>query len=184
MRILKIFVVIAFCITVLVSSASAQVSQMKAGGEVSLAMPMGDFGDGYGTGFGITGVFSYALNPQLLLTGSIGYISFGEKFPGFSSSTVPLNGGIQYRFNPGQKFQPYIGAETLLFFSSATIPTGFFASSTSSSSTEFGFTPLVGAAFPISPTMEIRANLKYHVIFSSGYNTTFLGIGGGVHFRI
>lgn len=183
MSFLRTIVMFAFTIALFVNTLSAQDKNMQIGGEVSLAMPMGDFGDAYGTGFGVTGVFTYALNPQLFLTGSIGYISFGEKFTGISFSTIPLNGGVQYRFNPGEKFQPYVGAETLFFFSSSTVETGFFGS-VSASSTDFGFTPLVGAAFPMSQNLEIRANLKYHIIFTSGSSTGFLGIGGGVHFRI
>ncbi len=183
MKILKTTLIIAILFAVFSSPTFAQNNKMQLGGEVSLALPMGDMGDAYGTGFGLTGVFSYSLNPQLLLTGSVGYISFGEKIAGLSFSTVPVNAGIQYRFNQDKKFQPYIGAETLLFFSSAKVNTGFFGS-VSSSSTDFGFTPIVGAAFPIAPNMEIRANLKYHIIFTSGSSSTFLGIGGGVHFRL
>jgi len=183
MNFFKTIVMLALALTIFATSSYAQDGHMKLGGEVSLAMPMGDFGDAVGTGFGLTGVFTYPLNPQLFLTGSIGYISFGEKFDGFSFSTIPLNGGIQYRFNPGQKFQPYIGAETLFLFSTTTVKDSFFGSY-SASSTDFGFTPIVGAAFPMSPNMEIRANIKYHIIFTSGSSTTFLGIGGGVHFRI
>ncbi|HRP02731.1 MAG TPA: outer membrane beta-barrel protein [Candidatus Kapabacteria bacterium] len=183
MKIINSLFAIALCLIVCFSSTSAQQNQMRIGGEVSLALPTGDMGDASSTGFGLTGVFSYSLNPQLLLTGSIGYITFGEKIAGFSFSTVPVNAGIQYRFNQDPKFQPYIGAETLLFFNSAKVNTGFFGS-VSTSSTDFGFTPIVGAAFPLNANVEIRANLKYHMIFTSGSTSSFVGIGGGVHFRI
>jgi len=176
-----LLVVTLFAFLTLPNSTSAK--QITLGGELSLNLPTGDFGDAYGTGFGITGVFTYRLNPNLAFTGSLGYISFGEKLSGLSFSTVPINAGIQYRITPTGNFQPYIGAETLLFMSTASVESGFFGK-VSSSSTDFSFTPLVGAAFPINNNLEIRANLKYHILFTSGSSTTFIGIGGGLHFKI
>lgn len=158
---------------------------MTIGGDIGLAMPTGDAGDALETGFGFNGVFSYFINPQLIVTGNIGYWSFSVKgsTSGASAtfSTIPVLGGIQYRFNTS-KFQPFVSAETLMFFNSWSVSYG--GMSGSESKTEFGFVPGVGAAFPVSPTVEIRAMLKYNIIFTSGSNTTYLVIGGGVHFAI
>jgi len=180
MNFVKFFLALTIAVVLIAPQSTFSQNRMDVGGELSLAMPMGDFGDGSNTGFGFTGVFTYHLDPQLALIGSIGYISFGSKVDGISFSTMPINAGVHYKFNPGQKFQPYIGAETLFFMSSSTVDLFGFKSSVSS--TDFGFTPIVGAAFPISPKLEIRANLKYHILFTSGSSTTFLGIGGGLHY--
>jgi hypothetical protein len=176
---------IVLCIANIGGLQAASKEEMKIGGDIGLGMPMGDFGDAVSTGFGINGVFSYFVNPQLIVTGTLGYWSFSAKGSNSTTSltfsTIPLNGGIQYRFNKG-KFQPFISAETLLFFNSVSLT--YLGYSQSDSKTEFGFIPGFGAAFPLENDIEIRAAIKYTIIFTSGSNTTFLGIMGGVHFRI
>ncbi len=156
---------------------------MMLGGDVGLAFPTGDFGDAAKTGFGLNGAFTYFLQPDLALTGILGYWSFGAKVSGggyeISWSIIPLNAGIQYRFQ-ASGWHPYIGAETFLFFSSASVT--YLGYSSSSSDTDFGFTPLVGGAFKIAPNLEFRATAKYVIIFTSGSNTTYFSLLGGIHF--
>jgi opacity protein-like surface antigen len=172
---------VAISVFVISSLQASSKEEMKIGGDIGIALPMGDFGDFANTGFGLNAVFSYFLNPQLAITGTLGYWSFGSKVDGYSFSTVPLNGGIQYRFNKG-KFQPFVSAETLMFFNSVSYK--YLGYSASDSKTEFGFVPGIGAAFPLENDIEIRAAIKYTIIFTSGSNTTFLGIMGGVHFKM
>lgn len=187
MNVLKLTAVLVIALAILLPQESfSQKEKMTLGGDIGLAMPTGDFGDGANTGFGVNGVFSYFINPQLIVTGNLGYWSFSAKESSsaysVTFSTIPVLGGIQYRFNTS-KFQPFVSAETLMFFNSVKVSVSGYGSE-SRSETEFGFVPGVGAAFPVSPTMEIRAMLKYNIIFTSGSNTTFLVIGGGVHFVI
>jgi hypothetical protein len=176
------FAVLAF--TLLFSAPSySRPPAMMLGGDVGLAFPTGDFGDAAKTGFGLNGAFTYFLQPDLALTGILGYWSFGANISGggyeISWSIMPLNAGIQYRFQ-ASGWHPYIGAETFLFFSSASVK--YLGYSSSSSDTDFGFTPLVGGAFKIAPNLEFRATAKYVIIFTSGSSTTYFSLLGGIHF--
>lgn len=159
------------------------VSPIMLGADVGIGIPTGDFGDVVNTGFGLNGVFSYFLQRNLLITGTIGYWSFGKSEGGvdFTFSTIPFNAGLHYRFSE-VGFVPFIGAETFLFFNNAKIE--YLGYSTSDSETKFGFVPLFGFAYKLSPTMELRGALKYHIIFTEDENTTFLGILLGLHFPL
>ncbi len=90
------------------------------GADIGLGIPTGDFADMVNAGFGLNGIFSYFLQNNLLITGSIGYWTFGKDEGGveFSFNTIPLNGGLNYRFSSQSQFIPYIGAEALFFFNS------------------------------------------------------------------
>ncbi len=185
----KFFLVFAL-IALLVSyygyaQRSKTVTKMQIGGDVGLGIPTGDFSDGANTGFGINGVWTYFFQPDLALTGSIGYWSFGAKGSNevakATFSTIPLNAGIQYRFS-ASGFKPFIGAETFLFFNSVSVE--YLGYKSSDSETKFGFVPLVGGAFKIAPNMEFRVTLKYTIIFTSGSNTTYLNLLGGIHYNI
>ncbi|ROL60579.1 hypothetical protein D9V87_00745 [Bacteroidetes/Chlorobi group bacterium MS-B_bin-24] len=187
---MKKFIVLIGLVSIIFSqSAFAQrgrsFSKMTIGGEIGLGIPTGDFSDGANTGFGLNGVFSYFIQPDLAITGSLGYWSFGAKGSNevakATFSTIPLNAGIQYRF-PASGFYPFIGAETFLFFNSVSVE--YLGYKSSDSETNFGFVPLVGGAFKIAPNLELRVSLKYTIIFTSGSNTTYLNLLGGIHFFI
>jgi len=130
-------------------------------------------------------LFDKPIQPDLAITGSLGYWSFGAKGSNevakATFSTIPLNAGIQYRF-PTSGFYPFIGAETFLFFNSVSVE--YLGYKSSDSETKFGFVPLVGGAFKIAPNLELRVSLKYTIIFTSGSNTTYLNLLGGIHFFI
>jgi outer membrane protein W len=173
-----------------VSENQAQ-NKMSAGAQVGLAVPMGGLGDNHSVGFGFNGIFIYDLQPQIQLTGSIGYTSFGAKgdLPSgydYSFSTVPFLVGARYYFiKSPSTINPYVGAEIGLFFSSAsvTVPSfsygGLFSyggGETSVSSTDFGFVPAVGLQLPLSPKLNLDANLKVNLVSDA----TYLGINAGV----
>jgi len=69
-----------------------------------------------------------------------------------------------------------------LFFNSVSVE--YLGYKSSDSETKFGIVPLVGGAFKIAPNLELRVSLKYTIIFTSGSNTTYLNLLGGIHFFI
>lgn len=173
----------AICLDSHAQTRKKVVSPIMLGADLGIGIPTGNFADAVNTGFGLNGVVSYFLQRNLLLTGNIGYWSFSKSEGGidFSFSTIPLNLGLHYRFSE-VGFIPFIGAETFLFFNSAKIE--YLGYSSSDSETKFGFVPLVGFAYKLSQTMELRGALKYHIIFTEDENTTFLGILVGLHFPL
>lgn len=93
-------------VVVLVFSSLTGFSQVSAGLEMGL--PMGNFSNLAGTGFGATVRYDASINKQLSWSASIGYLSFSGKtlnignvsIPFGSTSNVPLAGGVKYYF-PG-----------------------------------------------------------------------------------
>ncbi|ROL58195.1 hypothetical protein D9V84_00220 [Bacteroidetes/Chlorobi group bacterium Naka2016] len=179
----SVFCLLLLSIDVYAQKSKKFVSPIMFGVDIGLAIPTGEFADVVNTGFGLNGVFTYFMDRNILFTGSIGYWSFSKEESGikYTFNTIPLNIGINYRFsNTG--LIPYIGAETFLFFNSW--KSSYLSYSSSDSETKFGFVPLIGIAYPITPNMEFRGSLKYTIIFTESENTTFLGILAGLHFRL
>lgn len=81
-----------------------------AGAEV--ALPMGDFGEAYGIGFGATGKAFYGITEQGDITGTLGYIHFGMKNKSESMSgsvgMIPIMFGYHHDFG-GLYGEPQIG---------------------------------------------------------------------------
>ncbi len=181
-----LLLLLSFCVStseLFSQRAKSSFSTTMLGGELGIGIPTGDFADAVNTGFGLNGVFSYFLQRDLLLTGTLGYWSFGKSQGGIdlTFTTIPLNVGLDFRFGTTNVI-PYIGAETFLFFNTAKLK--YLGVSDSESETKFGFVPHFGFAYKINPTLEFRGTLKYHIIFTEGSNTTFLGIMFGLHSSI
>lgn len=180
-------------LTVLVFSGMSHAQKMGAEVQVGLGMPMGSFGDAFKMGFGGMGTFMYSLNPEVTLTGGIGYYTFTHKdYSDASFSSVPVLVGARYALGKGS-FAPYAGAELGIHFttSKVTVPTfdlGEFGSygggTASASESVFGFSPMVGFMMPLSPKMNLDVNLKYNIISTSGSSSSFLGILAGVQMAI
>lgn len=109
---------------------------------LDLGLPMGTFGDSNGLGFGGSVRYDGAINDNLSWAAGIGYISFTGKdysIPGFGTITgssfalVPVTGGIKYYFTESNAG----------FYGAADIGI-WFAATSGSSGSEFGFSPGVG----------------------------------------
>lgn len=167
-------------------------AQIRIGGQAGLAVPMGDFGDLVGMGFGFHGLFVYQLQPQLELTGLLGYTTFGSKdntvYGDYSFSTIPLLAGVRYAFSEQgvNPFRPYVGAELGLHFQSISYKVdwgGWFGEGEqeySASGTEFGFAPQAGFYYEMSPAIDLDVNLKLNIISDSNY----LGVNAGILYRL
>jgi opacity protein-like surface antigen len=172
--------VIAFLVLLSTSSVYSQ-NPMRVGGELGIQLPMGDFGDGANTGFGLSGIFQYQLQPQIIVGGTLGYQSWGGQAEGFSWSNIPIMGLINYQFNT-EGLIPFVGAELGLNMLSASYD--IFGFSGSSSSTEFGINILGGVEQRLNENLSWRVNAKYNMILASGSNITYLGINAGVMYHL
>ena len=157
-------------------------------------LPFGDFGDFASTGFSAHAMFCYMIARSLLLNLSVGYITFSEKesIEGFDNSWswIPVLLGLNYVFNPGRKFMPFIGFGVglyLLRFSFTQTFTILGQTQTISgdgSNTEFGIAPRLGAYFLISAAILLSFSAEYNMIFTSGSTTSALGILFGAMFAL
>lgn len=182
-----------FCVLVLFTGASFGQGNMGVSVMGGATFPTGDFGDVYGTGFGVNGVFHYALSPSLSIIGTTGYLRwsdsqsesfFGETFEmDVTIGSIPILAGVRYYLMPGD-FSAYLNGELgihiLSFKTEGSMMGETFSESTSE--TEFGFGVGAGALFAISPSMLLDANVKYNSISGEGSSLDFISVLVGVHF--
>lgn len=153
---------------------------------VNVALPMGNFGDFAGTGFGGTAQFEMQFTPQLLGTASAGYIAWGGKDFGvfsYSYSAIPIMVGAKYYFMPSGGFYGHGQLGLYLFSVDIKAPAStsqFINISGSSSSSEFAFSFGAGYELPLSPKLMLDLSGAYIVISDLGH----VGIRAGVKFGL
>jgi opacity protein-like surface antigen len=158
--------------------------------QFALSFPTGNFGDAYNTGVGGNLTFAYSLNPNVILTGSIGYIHWGgdnnlgglDDFEGngdFSMSSVPVLVGARYMFPTSSAFAPYVLGEIGLHFMSSSAEYSYLGYSydASASSTEFALGLGGGFMYPVSASLTLDVNGRYWIISDAGNFTFMAGIG-------
>jgi hypothetical protein len=186
--IMKKLLSVFFAVILFAGLLSAQ-GKKSLGVGVNVALPMSSFGDVAGTGFGGTAVFEMEFAPQIVGTGTAGYISWGGKdFGGYSYSysAIPILVGVKYFFMPAGGIYANGQLGFYLFSADVDVPTvsvpGLFTvgGSTSSSSTEFALALGAGYEIPISPTLKADIGASYIIISDFGH----IGIRGGVKFGI
>ncbi len=124
---------IAFC-----AVASFAQGRFSVGAE--LALPMGDFGDVAGMGFGGSVRYEAPINSNLSWMATAGFLTFGEKDESTVTVTsIPVLGGLKYYFT--ESFTGfYGGVEAGVAFNSVKVD----AFDYDGSSTDFAFGPQLG----------------------------------------
>ncbi len=157
-------------------------------------IPTGDFGNNVSTGFSAHAMFGYMIARGLLLNLTAGYVTFGEKtdVQGLdnSYSWIPILLGLNYIFNPGKKFMPFIGLGVGLYLLQASFTqTITFLGQTQTvsgdaNSSEFGIAPRLGFYYMVSAAILLSLSAEYNMIFSSGSTTSAFGILFGAMFAL
>jgi hypothetical protein len=160
---------------------------LNIGGNV--ALPMGNFGDVAGTGFGGSAQFEMQFTPQLLGTASIGYITWGGKDFGtfsYTYSAIPILVGAKYFFMPSGGFYGHAQLGLYMFSADVESPAIVVGGITvgggnvSSSNSEFAFAFGPGYEIPLSPKLMLDVSAAYIVISDLGH----IGIRAGVKFGL
>lgn len=148
------------------------------------SFPLGDFGEGWSTGFSGHAVIGYMVARSILLNLTAGYITFSEKESvegeDVSYSWIPILLGANYVFNPGQKFMPFIGLALGLYLISYSYSYSYtlfgqtYTESGDANDTEFGIAPRLGAYYLASAALLITIMAQYDLIFTSGSTTSSL----------
>ena len=147
--------------TVAQSAKSVKKPVISAGAE--LALPVGDFKEGYKFGLGVTAQGEYPAAEKLGVTLSAGYLSFsgktfeflGQKYKNEAQGIIPVMAGAKYYF-----------ADNIYGHAQAGV--SFFNNG-------------VGAAFTWSPGVGIKASenidvlVKYQSASKDGSTASFLG---------
>lgn len=181
----KLFSVL-FVVLFAFTFANAQ-SKMAVGVGGNLALPMGTFGDVAGMGFGGGASFQYSFSENIVSTATVTYLMFGEKdlsgIGKYSYSIIPIHVGAKYYFGSF-----YTSAETGMNLISLTvdIPARTLfgvtipGSSSSTSSSEFGFAVGAGYELPMGKN-ALDLSVKYQNYASS---TAAINVGVAYKFGL
>ncbi|MCZ7602416.1 MAG: hypothetical protein C4543_07740 [Ignavibacteriales bacterium] len=184
---------VLFTVLVLLMVVSLTQAQEKGKMGVSvqggIALPTGDFGDGYDMGFGGRGMFMYYLNQNMAITGTAGFFTWSGK-DDFDATftTIPVMAGIKYFMGKGD-FKPYVSGQLGMYFSSFeyTVDFGpFFGGeqTVDDSGSDFGIALGGGFLMPLGKTMNLDVSAEYDIIFTEGSSTSYLGILAGLAFAL
>ncbi len=152
----KVLLGLATCLALTSVQTMAQKGRISGG--LELALPMGDFGDNAGFGFGASGRYEHPIGDKMGITATLGYITFAKKTfdTGFGkyeykSSMIPIQAGFKYYFKEAQDGF-YVMAEVgvHLFTAKVTSPDFTFFGVTvagtkeTSSNTYLSYAPAIG----------------------------------------
>ncbi len=183
----KLFAI--FTVTLLLSGISfSQTNPMYFGGALNLGLPVGTFGDIAGMGIGVTGQFEMKFTPNLIGTGTIGYMKWGGKDFGtgtYSISTVPILVGAKYYFTPTAPVYGMANLGITILSQSIDFKNSIYnqylgSISGSTSSSEFTFAIGGGYEVPLTPTIILDLNAAFNIISNANY----IGIKAGVKFPL
>ena len=193
-KLLLAIVIVGLIVAISAPSSAQSKMSLSVGGDVML--PLGTFGDVFSLGFGGTVRGQYDFTPVISAGLEAGYFSWSSKSvtapavaPTFHGVPVRVFG--KYYFMPeGAKMRFYGMAELGLFFgsSSVTVPSFTFlgvtyGGTTSASSTDFMYAPVVGVEIPACK-VAIDVSVRYDGIATSGSSTSNIGARVGVNFPI
>lgn len=159
--------------------AMAQENRFSAG--LELGLPMGDFGEAYSIGFGVTLGYEIPVGDNLGFMAQAGYISFGGKNMDVgpvsvkvdAAGMIPVQVGLKYYFTDNQEGF-YAGLLTGLHMQSVKEVTvsGTSIEEKNTMKSNFGVAPLVGYMV----TENIDLALRYQMIFAKGTEVTSTGV--------
>lgn len=173
-KLTKIFMAAAACLALTAGTTMAQNGRFSIGAE--LGLPMGDFGDGAGIGFGGTVGYEHPIGDMMGIGLRAGYLTFSGKDGGPSSSMIPAQAFFKYYFMEAQdgfyamadlgihNFRVDLGSYTDPF-TGTTIDLG------TASSTNLSYAPEIGYHLA-----NIDLGLRYQLISTTGSTTSYLGV--------
>lgn len=157
-------------------SVMAQEGFHTIGVGAEVALPIGNFSDGYNIGFGATGKVFYGLNDDADITGTLGYLHFGLEETQYMSgniSMIPIMFGYRHDFG-GFYAEPQLGLVALRS-KVDTVDFGFGTYGGSYSATKFSLS--IGGGYAMG---DWDFGLRYQLVDS--FN--FLGLRVGYNFSI
>lgn len=179
-KVLFTILVLVMCVTLTQAQDKGQMAVSVQGG---IALPIGDFGDGFDMGFGGRGMFMYYLNQNMAITGTAGYFTWsGKDGADVTFNTIPVMAGIKYFMGKGD-FKPYLSGQLGMYFSSSKVEVPFFGTIESSGS-DFGIAVGGGFLMPIGKTMNFDVSAEYNNIFTEGSATSYISVLAGLAFAL
>jgi hypothetical protein len=188
----KLFVACAMAVMLIAPAAHAESGAMTFGLAGGLAMPMGDFGDGFKTGFG-GGVFGdYWVTSNVGIGADIMFNQMGGKdefesalgVDKITGTLMQFGGHVKYAFASGSSISPWIQGGLAAYNGRTKVEDGGLSSE--NTSTDLGLNVGGGLNFWSSPTMSLGAAATFHDVmtdpdaeqlFNLGLHLTFSTTG-------
>ncbi|MDZ7740802.1 MAG: hypothetical protein U5Q03_03380 [Bacteroidota bacterium] len=179
---MKKLVTLMIAIVIVVGFSSESKAQLNLGVTAGIALPMGDWSDGYDMGFGGMLEGDYFVKENIAIGLNVGYYIFSGKtetisgvdidYPNFS--IIPVFAKGDYYFAT-EGFMPYGGIGLGMFMASTedyetTISYGTYTKKVTvegASDTKFGFSPHVG--FLTGEGFKIGAEVAYTIIENANH---------------
>ena len=165
-------IALVFALAMAAFTVNAQSGRFSAG--LELGLPMGDNGDFYSLGYGVTARYEYAVADKIGLTGTVGYQSFTakeividlgplgvSKFTPDPTTIIPIQVGGKYYFK-----ESWTG-----LYASAELGLHMFTFDGGSES-DFGFAPGIG--YCVGNNIDL--GLRYQIIPTEGTSFDYIGI--------
>lgn len=160
------------------SIINAQEGFHKVGVGAEVALPMGNFGDGFSTGFGATGKVFYGISEEADITATVGYLHFGMKGNNYVSGhvgMVPIQFGYRHSFD-GFYAEPQLGVMLLSSKVEIKGSNGLFGN-TAGTASETKFSIGIGGGYEHG---DWDFSLRYQIVDQAN----FLGLRVGYNFSI
>lgn len=170
-KLTKIFMAAAACLALTAGTTMAQNGRFSVGAE--LALPMGDFGDAAGIGFGGSLAYEHPIGDMMGLGLRAGYLTFGGKDDGPTSSMIPAQAFFKYYFGEQQNglyAMANLGIHNFKVTASYTDPFTGTTVSASASTTELSYAPELGYHMA-----NLDLGLRYQMIATEGSTTSYIG---------
>ena len=156
------------------------------------ALTLGDFGNLYSSAIGFEFTYAYILSQQIMLTASLGYLSWILKnsLPsGYEQNftSFPLMIGLRYLFLRQMTLLfPYVSLQLGLHFLKQTQKFSFgnFLDEFSESTTKFGFNAGVGLMYYIAAAVLIDFSIRYLFINGDPDSISNIGFHAGASYAI
>jgi hypothetical protein len=98
----------------IVMPTTSQAADIEVGADLAFNLPMSDWGDGSGIGFGGWGKGGYALNEDMGLNFRVGYLLHLEKDSIPATSILPLLLGFKYNLPANLSVEVAVGGNYLM----------------------------------------------------------------------
>lgn len=179
---MKKVILVLFAVVCLSMVTNAQKDLSVSVGPV-IAIPMGDFGDVYNLGFGLTARGEYPFSKELVGIATLGYVRWSGDIEGWGSSTdyttslIPIRAGIKYNLlsvAPGLYLMSELG---LHFYSSSWEGGGIEGDE---SDTEFAF--VLGGGYDVAVSKSMLLDLSGAFVIVSDAN--YLELRAGLKFPL
>jgi hypothetical protein len=169
------------CTLAFLATATMAFGGMGAEVRGLLALPMGDFGDAAGMGFGGGAKFIYGMDAFNIGVG-VDYVMFGEKEEGMVKySNIPIRLDFAYMFMPAEsEFNVY--ADAFVGFNMLSWEMEILGETMSESESKFGFGGGLGFMYMMSPTMALDMLAAYNHVLTEGDALQYIEVDLGLIF--